>query len=372
MVLSRDYIQKLFLKDAERSKRKKEEAAQERLTAKWSGGRLLETAAGAGVGFLTGGPLGAVTGGISAATGKGDVLESAVGGGVSGMTLPGVPPALGQGGEDLLSTAGRQFGELTKAENISKMLPTLKAVGAPKKAIDALQTFSEMQERAVSKKEKGTYAEKQATDKHERAVELAKVKADQKATDKKAAEEAKKVKADKKAAEAQAEEQAEKEAAETYNKLESQIAGISKEALQKESRGGITDSDYIRTLKGQRHGISTNQKLTLSQKDKLKARIDKKIKDFSKQQSKNKQLAEKEFSKRLKDIKSTKKREAFKATKKDFVNDYISGLEAPDVSIDTGEGAPSKLESLFASTEKKLGRKLIEEEKEVLRQRAGF
>ena len=153
MALSRSQIEQLFLKDAERSKAKRDVALESIKTAETGEGRLPQIAAGALGGLVTGGPVGAGVGALGAATGKGDILESALGGVTGGVAAAQLP------------TGGLEA--LTKIENLPRVLPVLEQVGVPSKTLEPLKKFSEIQ---VKKQELETKkAEEKAKVDEERA-----------------------------------------------------------------------------------------------------------------------------------------------------------------------------------------------------------
>jgi len=102
-----------------------------------------------------GNPFAAGLAAIGSARGKKfKPLESAVGGGVSGLTT----------GDLTLETIG-------KKENLPKLIPVLRQVGAPKKAVDALETFT----KAEAAKDVITSKAKVASDKVAAKVESDKI-----------------------------------------------------------------------------------------------------------------------------------------------------------------------------------------------------
>ena len=193
-----------------------------------------------GTAYLTSGgnPLAAVSAAASSKRGKTDVVGAALGGGVSkGASIKN----LGAGKD-----VGKTIQALGKEENLDKTIATLKTHGVPDKAIKPLEDYSKIK-------------------REEEALKVKQVKKD--ATDIKET-----IKGDKKT-----------EEDEVYNKWESEISKISKDELQKRSPGMITMNSYIRTLEHARDKVNSNSSLSTQKKDKLKSKIEAKIKEARKQ-----------------------------------------------------------------------------------------
>jgi hypothetical protein len=124
----------------------------------------LAMALAGGAGFVTGGHVGAGLAALSAPRGKLKPVEAVLGGGLTGISarqLEGAPapapaPEVGAAAvkppaPDLFGRAGRMLEQAAKPENIPRLLPLLKQIGAPKKAIDALEAFPRLR-RSIKQK----------------------------------------------------------------------------------------------------------------------------------------------------------------------------------------------------------------------------
>lgn len=176
MVLSRAKIQSLFLADADRAKQRKENEKEEYYQNKGTGFTPEKALLGAGVGFLTGGPVGAVAGAVSGSQQKG--LAQA---GLSGYSAGSGLSSLAGGSKDI----GTQLGTLADPKNLYKSTEYIKGVvsGDTTKAASELgkMDYDEAQQKAKAKtKEEAEVKE------FERKKELAQTKANEEEANKKA------------------------------------------------------------------------------------------------------------------------------------------------------------------------------------------
>ena len=143
----------------------------------------LNTLASAGLGFVTGGPVGAVMGAVSAPKGNFKPLDIIKKGAVNALTanaLPEVPQALGPGGEDITSTIGRTVQEFAKPENLSKVIPALESAGLDKETIAPLKEISKAYDLKIKEEKKLTDEVAKEDRKQKNAIELIKTKAENK------------------------------------------------------------------------------------------------------------------------------------------------------------------------------------------------
>jgi hypothetical protein len=133
---------------------------------------LLNTLGGAGVGFLVGGPVGAVAGGVGAPRGKKFKPLETVGAGVTA----------GIAGKAFGTDIPKAVGALSKVENLNKTIPLLKSAGVPSKILAPLEGYSKLQAEKVTKERE--LSEKRETQKlaeegrRKTQLEVQKVKAE--------------------------------------------------------------------------------------------------------------------------------------------------------------------------------------------------
>jgi hypothetical protein len=141
----------LFLKDAERARQRMLEAKHARENAQTLGDKFLSPVLGAGVGFLAGGPAGAVAGGLKGLTTKSKGLEHLVQTGTAGFTGGQVAPA---GGLEALADP----------KNLSQSLEVVKAgIGNPLEVLGskAKRQQEEKKSKAKTKAEQAKFEREQ-------------------------------------------------------------------------------------------------------------------------------------------------------------------------------------------------------------------
>jgi hypothetical protein len=121
----------------------------------------LAMATGAGVGFLTGGPVGAIAGAAAAPRGKAFKPLETIGAGVTA----------GIAGKSFGPDLGKAVGQISNIENINKTLPLLKSAGVPSKVLKPLETYAEAKQSLLKKQAEVTTKRKSKKIEQERARE---------------------------------------------------------------------------------------------------------------------------------------------------------------------------------------------------------